>query len=211
MTLPIPDTTTHNPGLAVRKAGGDDLSAVVATLAAAFHDDPVITWWIPDPERRPRILRSFFEVVVDVNLPHDALYITEPQPVATSVWVPPGCQPSGEVADQILAWMTDAAAETADRLLAALELLNQHHPQRSHSYLFFLATRPQWQSRGLGSALLREVLERCDADATPSYLEATSVDNRRLYLRHGFKVTGEIHLPEGPCMWPMWREPRSSR
>lgn len=107
--------------------------------------------------------------------------------------------------------MAEAAGETASRLLTALELMDRHHSRECHSYLFFLATRPQWQSRGLGSALLREVLARCDADRTPAYVEATSVENRRLYLRHGFAVTGEIRLPDGPSMWPMWRDPRPVR
>src|SRR5205809_572948 len=76
-----------------------------------------------------------------------------------------------------------------------------------HAYLFLLGARPRWQSRGLGSALLRTVLEQCDREGTPAYLEASSPDNRRLYLRHGFEVTGEIALPDGPSMWPMWRAP----
>ena len=68
---------------------------------------------------------------------------------------------------------------------------------------------PPWvATRGLGSALMHEVLDRCDRDGTPAYLEATSPDSRRLYLRHGFVVTGEIVLPDGPTMWPMWREPQ---
>ncbi|MGH9008839.1 MAG: GNAT family N-acetyltransferase [Acidimicrobiia bacterium] len=208
MTLPIQDTTIHDTGLTVRKATGEDRSALVDTLTVVFHDDPVMTWWIPDPQRRPQILRRFFEVVVDVNQPHDELYLTEPQPVSTAIWVPPGCQPSGEAAEQMVTWMIDAAAETADRLLAALERMDQVHPHDSHAYLFFLATLPQWQSRGIGSAVMREVLDRCDRDRTPAYLEATTLDSQRLYLRHGFEVTGEILLPDGPSMWPMWREPQ---
>ena len=107
-----------------------------------------------------------------------------------------------------MARCADAAEETSERLLAAFELMDQHHPQQPHAYLFLLGTRPQWQSRGLGSALLREVLQRCDRDATPAYLEASSEGSKQLYLRHGFEVTGEIPLPDGPSFWPMWREPR---
>jgi ribosomal protein S18 acetylase RimI-like enzyme len=204
MTLPT-DTTT----LTVRKATGDDRSALVDTLTVVFHDDPVFRWWVPDPQRRPLILRSFFEVVVDVFQPHDELYVTEPDPVSTAIWVPPGCQPSGEEGEQMVGWLVTAAAETADRLLTAFELMEEQHPHGSHAYLFFLATLPQWQSRGIGSALMREVLDRCDRDGIPAYLEATSIDSQRLYLRHGFEVTGEIRLPDGPSMWPMWREPAS--
>jgi ribosomal protein S18 acetylase RimI-like enzyme len=99
------------------------------------------------------------------------------------------------------------AEETADRLACALELMAEVHPEEPHAYLFLLATRPQWQSRGLGAALLRDVLGRCDRDGVPAYLEATSEGSRRLYERHGFEVTGEIRLPDGPSLWPMWRSP----
>ena len=52
------------------------------------------------------------------------------------------------------------------------------------------------------------VLETCDRERVPAYLEATSERNKLLYLRHGFEVTDEIPLPDGPTMWPMWRSPR---
>jgi ribosomal protein S18 acetylase RimI-like enzyme len=207
VTLPISETTTHEAGLTVRKATGDDRSALVDILTVVFHDDPVFTWLVLDPQRRPQILRAFFEVLVDVTHPHDELWVTEPDPVSTAIWVPPGCQPGGEDGEQMVGWLVAAAAETADRLLAALELMEDQHPHDPHAYLFFLGTLPHWQSRGIGSAVMREVLDRCDRDGTPAYLEATSLDNQRLYLRHGFQVTGEIVLPDGPSMWPMWREP----
>ena len=207
MTVPISATTTLETGPRVRKATGQDLPAVVETLTTAFFDDPVMSWWLPDPARRSQILRAFFEITVDVNHPHDELYTTSTVPAAAAVWVPPGRQPSGDEEALLVARWVDAAEETAERLLAALELMGPHHPEQAHAYLFFLGTRPQWQSRGLGSALLREVLERCDRDATPAYLEATSEGSKGLYLRHGFEVTGEIPLPNGPSLWPMWREP----
>jgi len=55
------------------------------------------------------------------------------------------------------------------------------------------------------------VLDRCDREGRPAYLEATNEGNQRLYLRHGFEVTAEITLPDGPTMWPMWREPANQK
>jgi ribosomal protein S18 acetylase RimI-like enzyme len=86
--------------------------------------------------------------------------------------------------------------------------MEEQHPAEPHWYLFFLGTRPERRSRGLGSALLRPVLDACDAQGLPAYLEATSERSAALYVRHGFEVTGEIALPHGPSLWPMWREPR---
>jgi len=30
-----------------------------------------------------------------------------------------------------------------------------------------------------------------------------------LYRRHGFEQIGEIELPDGPSLYPMWRDARS--
>lgn len=208
MTLPIHETTIRESRLSIREAGRDDRRALVETLVAAFQGDPVMTWWVPDPRRRLAILDSFFEVIADGFQPDGGLYLTDPDPVAAAVWVPAGCQPSGDAAEHLVGRLVAAAEEYDDRLLEALELMEEQHPVEEHEYLFFLGTRPEWQSRGLGSALLCEVLDRCDRDGTPAYLEATSPESLRLYLRHGFVVTGELVLPDGPTMWPMWRDPR---
>jgi ribosomal protein S18 acetylase RimI-like enzyme len=206
-------TSTRLPttDLGVRRATGADLPAVVETLTAAFLDDPFFVWWVPDPRRRRQLLPPHFEITVDLNHPHDEIYTADPVPAAAAVWIPPGHQPAGEAAEERLAAYTEAAEETAERLLTAFSLMAEVHPTQPHAYLFLLGTRPPWQNQGLGSALLREVLECCDRDRIPAYLEATSAANQRLYQRHGFEVTGEIVLPDGPSLWPMWREPSPAR
>ena len=65
------------------------------------------------------------------------------------------------------------------------------------------------QGRGIGSAFLRDMLQRADADELPAYHEATSPRNRVLYERYGYVSLGELVLPDGgPTVWRMWRDPR---
>ncbi len=65
------------------------------------------------------------------------------------------------------------------------------------------------QGRGLGGALLRGVLDRCDRTKSPAYLEASTEKNARIYERYGFGVTEELRIgADGPPLWLMWREPR---
>ena len=82
------------------------------------------------------------------------------------------------------------------------------HPHEPHHYLGILGVSPELQGRGIGSALMQPVLERCDRDGMPAYLEATTPRNRALYERHGFRVVLQVRWPDGgPPLWPMWRDP----
>lgn len=197
-------TVAEARGTGARKAGRADLPSLSHTLAAAFFEDPVFSWWIDDAEARQQILPDFFKVVAEANLAHDETY-TEHHRAGGAVWVPPGADDDGE---QLMDALGRVSGRYAETLFGAFELMEEQHPRDPHYYLFFLGTRPEWQRRGIGSALMRPVLGTCDREGVPAYLEATSEDNKRLYLRHGFHVTGELALPDGPSIWPMWRPPR---
>lgn len=97
----------------------------------------------------------------------------------------------------------------AGQVLAAMQ---QHHPKTLHWYVLYIAAEAGHQGSGIGIALLQPVLEQCDSQQLPAYLEATTEQNRELYRRHGFTDLPEPVLPgDGPVLYRMWREPSSSR
>jgi hypothetical protein len=59
----------------------------------------------------------------------------------------------------------------------------------------------------MGSALIRPILELCDAAGLPAYLEATSPRNRMLYERLGFEAIGATQVGRCPPITPMLRRP----
>jgi GNAT superfamily N-acetyltransferase len=186
-----------------RVAMSADVPALSHVLAEAFFDDPVFRWCYPDSARRREILPRFFELVLIANLGPGEVYTTDGV-IAGAVWLPPNADDD----EQLVTALGEASGEFVGNLSDAFELMGDQHPHEPHHYLFLLATRREWQGFGVGSAVMRPVLDVCDRDSMPAYLEATSESNIALYLRHGFEVVGEIKLPRGPSMWPMWRSPR---
>jgi GNAT superfamily N-acetyltransferase len=84
-----------------------------------------------------------------------------------------------------------------------------HRAKEPHYYLRALGIEPALQGRGLGSMLLRPVLERCDREGVGACLEASEPRNVSFYQRHGFDVVAEAHLPRGgPPIWFMSRPPQ---
>ena len=201
--------TDQSSPATLRVAESDaDLAVAVDTLAAAFYDDPVLTWLCPDDERRRNVLPGWFDVITRSLSHHRAIHLSADD-AGAAVWVPPGV-PMVEDDEAFGGGMVNVSPVDAERFGTLIGKAEAVHPEEPHWYLFLVGVVPDRQGQGLGSALIREVLDRCDRDGTPAYLESTRPENRRLYRRHGFEVTGEIVLPDGPTPATMWREPRSS-
>jgi ribosomal protein S18 acetylase RimI-like enzyme len=190
----------------VRRARPDDAAAVSSVLAAAFTDDPVFRWIVPDDELRPAVNRRMFDLLVEVLAPHDDAWTTADGVHGAALWVPHGRPAMSEdVAESFGAQLVELLAPHDDRLGQLMEAMEAAHPAEPHEYLWFLGVAPAAQGRGVGGSLLAPVLERADRAGHPAYLEATSPRNRALYERHGFVAMDPIAAPGGPPLWPMWR------
>ncbi len=94
-------------------------------------------------------------------------------------------------------------------VMSGINAVEKKHPHEPHYYLLALGVEPALQGRSLGTQLMAPVLERCDRERVPAYLESSKEKNVPLYERNGFKVTEELVVPNGgPKLWLMWREPR---
>jgi GNAT superfamily N-acetyltransferase len=197
--------------ITVRKGISEDVVAMSRTLGRAFFEDPIMRWAIPNDARRETVLPDFFELFAKIFESHDESYITE-DGAGAALWVPPGKQPIGEdQAEEFAERMEELAGVDAERLFEVSKIIDDHHPQGSFYFLQFMGVEPGRQGHGIGSALMAPVLERCDREGMPAYLDATSERNRKLYERHGFEA-GADYAPLGcPPLYPMWRQPGSGR
>ena len=190
-------------------AGGADLEPLQDALRAAFWDDPVTAWLLPDETSRSRRLARFFGVDLAHYLPMRTVWTTTGQ-AGAALWAPPHHWrlPLGEVVRSAPA-LVRAGGRHAPRAVRLMAEVERHHPHEPHWYLAALGTSPPHQGSGVGSTLLDPVLTRCDREGTPAYLESSKESNIGFYRRHGFEVTAEIRGPGGgPVLYAMWRRPQ---
>ena len=192
----------------VRTATRDEIPRLAETLASAFDDDPVFMWLTPERNRLERLRRFFARQLVNA-MRHDAVFTSDGFD-GVAIWLPPDKWkvPAGDLV-RMTPTMIGAFGGRLPRVLGALSLIEKKHPQDPpHWYLEFLGTRRDVQRKGIGSAVIGSMLERCDREGTPAYLEASSPENVPFYRRHGFDVREELQLKGGPPVWAMMREPR---
>ena len=188
----------------------DDVPALSVALARAFDGDPPMRWFLQDASRRVEQARFLFDVMLrKLHIGRDECYTTA-DVVGGALWAPPGAARLTLLQQlSLLPGMLRIFGRSLGRAQRGLAVIDAGHPREPHYYLDTLGVDPDWQGRGLGSALMRPVLERCDRERMPAYLNAGSPRSRALYLRHGFTVKEEFRLPdEGPPLWRMWRTPR---
>jgi len=191
------------------EASDRDRAALSRALAAAFFDDPVSAWAIPPLALRERALRRFFSALLAAKLPGGFVYTNDDR-AGSALWAAPGGWKTTAVDGlRIATTFSDPRLWPRGPLVArgllAVERLHPRVPK--HFYLAALGVVPQAQGKGLGSRLMRPVLDLCDAEGLPAYLESSKEVNVPFYERHGFQVTRELALPRGPTAWAMWREP----
>lgn len=199
-----------SPADEIVTADAADGEALSSLIALAFHQLAPSVWLIPGSLERRRVLPRYFHLLVDDALERGRVYTTAGR-TAAALWFPvaEAGAPAPVGYEEALA---AATGPWHQRFRTFDGHLDKHHPGGlRHDHLAILAVHPDWQRRGLGTALLaahHAVLDRTDSP-TAAYLEASGADTRELYLRHGYSDFGEpIQLPGGPNMYPMLRPAR---
>jgi GNAT superfamily N-acetyltransferase len=183
---------------------GVDTGTVAELLAVAFNE-PVTRWLVPDPDHHQQIITKLFALMAEAALAGggrvDVVSDPDERPVAAAIWFDYSTL-DGTPASEPDPRLNEVFGPFAHRWHLLDDLMTRHHFAGPHMYLFAIGVHPDQQGRGLGGQLLAHGHQRLDG--VPAYLEATSVDSRRLYTRHGYHDLGEIRLPDGPTMWRMW-------
>lgn len=182
-------------------------NARATMLARAFHDDPIISWVIPKAMRRVEVYGTCLDVLITATETRGQL-VADADGAVLQLWHTVRDEATPDLlTDADGERMLAACGKDAGRARQLITAMDRLHPTEPHHYLAVIGTDPDQQGRGRGSAALRNALARCDASGLPSYLEATSAANRRLYQRLGFEDCPDPVLlaADGPWLYPMWR------
>jgi GNAT superfamily N-acetyltransferase len=202
--------TERSPMTELRVAGPDDADEVGRIWGDGFSEDPVLTWVFREPDQAAKLQAFFTFLAGEVHIGMGATTMTDG---GCAGWTPPEPEPwSDETGAAFGALLGGMCSEPEITRLGVLdELTNAHHPSEPHWYLSILAVDHDHRSQGLGGRLLAHTLQTVDAAGMPAYLESTNPRNVTLYERHGFEVTEEVTIPDGPRFTCMWREARPAR
>ncbi len=195
-----------------RRAVSADLDALVATLVESHLRYAWEVWAVTGDGRAARMGAAFRSDLDVLALPHGVVTMVDGGG-AVALWLPRGAddlltdeqrEDRRRVSEQVFGDRLEMI-EQVDRLVKAAPC-----PDADWS-LVTMGTRPSLQSKGLGSAVLRPMLEQLDQQHETARLETSTNTNVRFYQQHGFRVVCELDLPHrAPTTWIMHRQPKDT-
>jgi len=202
--------TARETQVTARAATWDDADQIAATLARAFHDDPLICFLLKDEASRAAKMPRLFKLLFKLGLPHGACDVTSGYEAA-ALWRPPGDWhiPFHQYITNGAEFVGVFGLGGALHVMTVMDVVEKRHPKAPHYYLQAIGTDTAKQGKGYGGVVIRRHLAVADQARMPCYLESSKQTNIPIYQSFGFSVTGEIKLPDGPTIWPMWREARA--
>ncbi len=192
----------------------DDIAAAGAVLARSLFEDGLAKHMFPDDEERKVRTPWHFSAVVRYGVLFGRVLATAGIPRGVAVWLPPG--ETAMTDSRIAAAGLDAAPavlgdEAFGRLMTAMAHIEPYREQDmppQHWYLALVGVDPDYSGKGIGSSLLRPILEQADGDGLPCYLETAEERNVAYYEMHGFETVRHGTLPDTAVeYWTMQRIP----
>src|ERR1700677_4558022 len=148
--------------LGLRHATADDIHRLKTVLAEAFYEDPMFGWLMPNDSKRHARLRHYFGIELrHYALPRGRVWTTDDL-AGAMLSLPPGRWRVPPHATLLHGSAFGVRVAKAARVGAAMERRHSRLLRGPHYYVRDIGVRPDAQGRGLGSALMRPTLDRCD-------------------------------------------------
>ncbi len=197
------------------RLGRRQRAKAAGVVSAAFFNYPMFTGYFPDPKKRAHIMPWYLGNVLRCAMRYGEVYTT-PE-VSGVIFILP---PSHSILSQseyarhgflltpvVLGLKAYKRSQECEKFVE--DTRERIMLGRPHYYLWGLTVDPKFHRSGIGTALLKPLIERADEEKMPVYLETHKEANVPYYQRSGFALVHTDTIPKyGLPFWCMVREPQ---
>lgn len=176
----------------MKNATTENRASVIDILSQAFDANQSVNYIIRQDSRRASRIRALIAYSYDICSMFGEVILSEDQNACALIFYPDKKRTTlrSTLLDLKLI-ITSIGIRNVYRTLRREALLKRVRPDESMCYLWFIGVKPVFQHRGMGSRLLKSIIENSAQEKRPVYLETSTRENLPWYEKLGFETYHE--------------------
>jgi len=171
------------------KANANDKQTVVSILSKSFNENRSVNYVLRRDSSRESRLKKLMEYSFDYCSNFGEVFLSEDRKACALIVLPDKRKTNFKsiYLDLKLA-LTCVGLANLGKVMKRESKIKSLHPKTPMYYLWFIGVDPDVQNKGLGSKLLKQLIERGKELSRPIYLETSTPKNLPWYEKFGFSV-----------------------
>lgn len=179
----------------MRRGNINDKQRIIEILTEAFDDNKSVNYVVKQDRQRVERIKRLMEYSFNLCNAFGEVWVSDDREACALILFPDQKRTSLDT----LIWDFKLAVSVIGltRVQAVLKreaLIKNNHPRKPISYLWFIGVNPKKQNKGIGSALMRDVIDVCTKKNRPIYLETSMDQNLPFYKKAGFEIFQSLNL-----------------
>ncbi len=191
--------------LNIRKIHEGEVDKAVGALVQAFYEDRLVCYMFPDSKFRKEFISWSYSRWIQLLMKFNTVFV-ENEVRGVAVCVSPKLFPHIPLSYQIRAGLLGTIPKLGLKNLWKPLRVYWDSQRRTKNevkepswILDILGVQPEFQGKGIGSALVQNLISLSNRDKVPAYLITHNEKNIVFYEKNGFKLLKkEYSLPKGP-------------
>ena len=168
---------------------------VVDLLTLSFMDNQSVNYIIRQDERKAKRIRALMDYSYEVCKEFGEVWLSDDAKACALVLYPQRKRTTIKSIWLDLKLIFQAIGlENIQKAFGRESKIKKQQPKINMMYLWFIGVDPEHQHLGIGSSLLKEVLEKAGNENLPTYLETSTLINLPWYEKYGFEIYNRLEL-----------------
>ncbi|MRX46962.1 GNAT family N-acetyltransferase [Pedobacter puniceum] len=177
------------------KANFQDKQLVIDILSKSFDKNKSVNFIVKQDKKRSQRLKALMSYSFDMCCHYGDVYLSDDRKGCALILYPDTKQTSlKSILLDIKLIINCIGIENIPKAMRRESAIKKVQPSLPVYYLWFVGVEPSHQDKGIGSALMAELLEDSDNKKLPIYLETSTVKNLPWYKKFGFNTYHELDL-----------------
>jgi len=177
------------------RATRSDKELIVGILTNSFADNKSVNYIIQQDSKRIERIKSLMEYSFEVCLMFGEVFISADKKGCALILFPDKKKTTvNSLLLDLKLLLKSTGLQNAIKAMKREEAIQKLHPDGLLYYLWFIGVDNSEQNKGIGSALLQEVITQATLQKRLVILETSTEKNIPWYEKHGFKMYNKLNL-----------------